>query len=533
MLKANNGKFLSASSGDKSLRCNMDSRELEGAFQATPLVDGNFIFQSVTSKLFWRRDTDNDDWIIADTKKEAALEDRFCHFNASRVSKNMITIRCVGYDSGLFVLRSDNENKLKAVSSSVDNAATHFTVYDGTSNKHIFNVKYLLGLAEVTDIRPLVVGQGSVVNNGGQNADLQVQVSFTESVSTSNRWMTSQTVGLETSLTVSAGIPEIASVEATVTVGVEKTTETELGKEMTNLLTFQSGYLIKDVPPGGEAKVAVECTRGKCRVPFTYSTKATRLDGIDTKVEDEIGGVYEGVSIFNVRGVISGSAPSKPAATSKPATGSGGLVGSVVSGTGTVERWSAFCDEGFLSEQLLRIHRREKSYLSLEGANRDLGARRTRKYPEDKTKISSHFQLRYAVSYQADFKFAGVGDSRVSWLPRRGSTQTMIQEKTTKNRRVKLTRSFLATLKLFPEWDPPLSRNTSDGKTAAMEPKTRPRRSKSSAGCSSRTRNQERWIDNGTLGNGAELGRCRWHCDFVRIWSCSWCLGAGTGARDV
>ncbi|XP_024540783.1 uncharacterized protein LOC112349858 [Selaginella moellendorffii] len=336
MLKANNGKFLSASSGDKSLRCNMDSRELEGAFQATPLVDGNFIFQSVTSKLFWRRDTDNDDWIIADTKKEAALEDRFCHFNASRVSKNMITIRCVGYDSGLFVLRSDNENKLKAVSSSVDNAATHFTVYDGTSNKHIFNVKYLLGLAEVTDIRPLVVGQGSVVNNGGQNADLQVQVSFTESVSTSNRWMTSQTVGLETSLTVSAGIPEIASVEATVTVGVEKTTETELGKEMTNLLTFQSGYLIKDVPPGGEAKVAVECTRGKCRVPFTYSTKATRLDGIDTKVEDEIGGVYEGVSIFNVRGVISGSAPSKPAATSKPATGSGGLVGSVVSGTGTV-----------------------------------------------------------------------------------------------------------------------------------------------------------------------------------------------------
>ena len=48
----------------------------------------------------------------------------------------------------------------------------------------------------------------------------------------------------------------------------------------------------------------VQCTTAKCRVPFTYTSKDTRIDGIDMPTVDNIDGIFEGVNAFNIRGVV-------------------------------------------------------------------------------------------------------------------------------------------------------------------------------------------------------------------------------------
>ena len=42
----------------------------------------------------------------------------------------------------------------------------------------------------------------------------------------------------------------------------------------------------------------------KCRVPFTYTSKDTRIDGIDMPSVKNIDGIFEGVNAFNIRGVV-------------------------------------------------------------------------------------------------------------------------------------------------------------------------------------------------------------------------------------
>ena len=48
----------------------------------------------------------------------------------------------------------------------------------------------------------------------------------------------------------------------------------------------------------------VQCTTAKCRVPFTYTSKDTRIDGIDMLSVENIDGIVEGVNAFNIPGVV-------------------------------------------------------------------------------------------------------------------------------------------------------------------------------------------------------------------------------------
>jgi hypothetical protein len=47
----------------------------------------------------------------------------------------------------------------------------------------------------------------------------------------------------------------------------------------------------------------VECTIAKCRIPFTYRSRDTRIDGIDMPFVSAVDGIFEGVNAFNVRGI--------------------------------------------------------------------------------------------------------------------------------------------------------------------------------------------------------------------------------------
>jgi hypothetical protein len=47
----------------------------------------------------------------------------------------------------------------------------------------------------------------------------------------------------------------------------------------------------------------VECTIAKCRLPFTYTSRDTRIDGIDMASVSAVDGIFEGVNAFDIRGI--------------------------------------------------------------------------------------------------------------------------------------------------------------------------------------------------------------------------------------
>ncbi len=54
-----------------------------------------------------------------------------------------------------------------------------------------------------------------------------------------------------------------------------------------------------------QARVKVQCQKAKCRVPFTYTMKDTRIDGVDLPYEDRIDGIYEGANAFDIMAIAS------------------------------------------------------------------------------------------------------------------------------------------------------------------------------------------------------------------------------------
>ena len=55
----------------------------------------------------------------------------------------------------------------------------------------------------------------------------------------------------------------------------------------------------------------VQCTTAKCHVPFTYTSKDTRIDGVDMPPTENIDGLFEGVNAFNIRGIVTTVKPNE------------------------------------------------------------------------------------------------------------------------------------------------------------------------------------------------------------------------------
>ncbi|EFJ32068.1 hypothetical protein SELMODRAFT_408499 [Selaginella moellendorffii] len=131
-------------------------------------------------------------------------------------------------------------DSLCAIADSINDKETH--------------LEYLLELAEMREIEALVVGRSYLKNNGDKTADLQAQRGRTY----------------------------------------------EFGKATQNAIQFQSTVTVKDFKQNGKVNVTFECTKAKCRIPFTYKTRSTRLDGVDLPATEEIDGIFEGVLVYNI-----------------------------------------------------------------------------------------------------------------------------------------------------------------------------------------------------------------------------------------
>ncbi|EFJ32069.1 hypothetical protein SELMODRAFT_408502 [Selaginella moellendorffii] len=301
MFKGGNNKFMCvhAERGQEIwLQFNLENNpDLYAAFEVVPTVDGNVAMCSIKRDRFWRL---SPNWIWADIERSKALTTPACLFEPIKLSDKLVAFRST-VNQKLCKRYTDYwVSSLCAIADSINDKETHLEVSKAVSHTSIFDVKYLLELAEVREIEALVVGRSYLKNDGEKTADLQAQVTLSQTLTTSQTWSTSDTFSMNTSVSLTAGKPEVASATFTLTIGTETTKTYEFGKATQNAIQFQSTVTVKDVKPNEKANLTFECTKAKCRIPFTYKTRSTRLDGVDLPATEEIDGIFEGVLVYNV-----------------------------------------------------------------------------------------------------------------------------------------------------------------------------------------------------------------------------------------
>ncbi|KAJ7289048.1 hypothetical protein O6H91_07G022300 [Diphasiastrum complanatum] len=292
------------------LKFNKPDERLSAAHEVIPLVDGNVMIRNININKFWRR---SPNWIWADADASDALRKIDCHFDVIKLSSTLVAFKSKA--NNLFLKRYSDywQDCLCAIGNNINDSTTRLVLSEALLSRRLFNIRYLLELAEVSNITPIIVGSGSMRNDTNLTTSMEVLVSITRTVSTSETWSISNTFSSSLTVGFSVGVPEVASVNGSVTIGHERTISTEMGKTAEEAVQFQTTYKVDDVPPRMEVKVTVECTTAKCRVPFTYSSSDTRVDGVDLPaVNNNVDGIFEGVSAFNIRGVVSEVGRSTP-----------------------------------------------------------------------------------------------------------------------------------------------------------------------------------------------------------------------------
>ncbi|CAM6016513.1 unnamed protein product [Sphagnum balticum] len=274
--------------------------DLSCIYEVAPLLDGSVSLRSIEVNRFFRL---SPNWIWADSTSPTSNVE--CHFEPVKLSNTMLALKSMVNNQ--FVKRYSDYWKdcLCAVGTSVNDSYTHLTMIEAVKSRTLSNIRYLLDFAEISDIELIMVGQGALQNDTLNPADLQVTVTLTQSVTVSQSWSNSVTVSLEVMTKFAAGVPLVGSVSGEITVGSSYTHTSEFGSTTENSVEFQTQFTVPGVPSGRTARVKVQCQKAKCRVPFTYTIKDTRIDGVDFPTEDRIDGICEAANVFDVNGIAS------------------------------------------------------------------------------------------------------------------------------------------------------------------------------------------------------------------------------------
>lgn len=127
--------------------------------------------------------------------------------------------------------------------------AKRLSVHEAALSRRLFNIKYLLKLAEVTDIEPVLVGSCTMFNNIDLTTELEVQVTLVQEVINSQIWSTCSTFSTFFTVGFSVGVPQVASKNGSISVSHECTISATMGTTITKALQFQTTYRVKAVPP--------------------------------------------------------------------------------------------------------------------------------------------------------------------------------------------------------------------------------------------------------------------------------------------
>ncbi len=184
--KGDNDKFMAnySESGHYWQKFHKENADLSCIYEVAPLLDGSVSLSSIEVNRFLRL---SPNWIWADSTSPTSND---CHFEPVKLSNTMLALKSMVNNQ--FVKRySDYWNDcLCAVGTSVNDLYTHLTMIEAVKKRTLSNIRYLLDLAEISDIELIMVGEGALKNNTLNPADLQVTVTLTRSVT--EWWPSSQ-----------------------------------------------------------------------------------------------------------------------------------------------------------------------------------------------------------------------------------------------------------------------------------------------------------------------------------------------------
>ncbi len=247
MFKSDNDKFM-ANHWERQYcwpKIHKSSSDLSCVYEVAPLLDGSLSLRSIDVDRFLRR---SPNWIWADSTCPISNVD--CEYEPVKLSNTMLALKSMANNQYLKRYTNYWRECLCAVGTSVDDPTTHLIMSESVSNRTLSNIRYLVGLAETSDIELLLVGGGALQNNTPNPADLEVAVTLKQSVTEHKSWSKSVTLSLGVMTKFQAGVPFVCCVSGEITVSSSYTHTSEFGTSTENSVEFQTTYTVPQVPPG-------------------------------------------------------------------------------------------------------------------------------------------------------------------------------------------------------------------------------------------------------------------------------------------
>ncbi|CAI0557617.1 unnamed protein product [Linum tenue] len=159
--------------------------------------------------------------------------------------------------------------------------------------REIYDVAFRVPDARIYDENIIVAATGHVRNEGPNLLNQKLTIKYTDTKS--HMWQGNVTLKLGVKITVKTGIPML--VAGGIEISADASRSTTWGDTETSSTEVTSEYDAV-VSPHTLMTVNVVATRGVCDVPFSYTQRDLRLDGI-TVVTYPDDGLFTGVNSFN------------------------------------------------------------------------------------------------------------------------------------------------------------------------------------------------------------------------------------------
>ncbi|EHA8587914.1 hypothetical protein COCNU_scaffold003582G000010 [Cocos nucifera] len=291
--KGDNEKYLKSDwiEGHEYLQFSSDDRnEIATAYEVTMNPDGHLRIMSKLFGKFWRR---SPNWIWADST-DTVGNDIDTLFWPVKVYDNTIALRNAGNNN--FCKRLTTEGKTGCLNAAVSTITTEarLQVEELVFERQIFDVKYHLEDARISDERATLAGFGVGTNDSEEPATLAIRVAYQDSSSFTFSNSLSITTGVKT--TVQTGFARI--VEGKIEVSAELTVSLEWNRTTTETKSAEVTYTAA-VPARSKARVNYLATQGTCTIPFSYTQKEKSSSDGSFVTTDKIDGVYTGVNYYS------------------------------------------------------------------------------------------------------------------------------------------------------------------------------------------------------------------------------------------
>lgn len=290
--KGDNGKYLTAVSneGHPYLQFSSDDpNEDRSGYQVQLHPRGYLRIKSDYFNNFWRR---SPNWIWADSSETSGDNDTL--FWPVKLDDSTIALRNRGNDNFCKPLSVEGKTDCLNAAVATITKEARLGVSELAQDRKVYNVTYQMEDARIYDQKPYLAEKTTAINNGDEEAQIGVSVTYEDQSSHSFTRSLSVTTGVNITIEADVLGIEKGAVEFMFSV----TGEYEWGDTTTTTKSVQATGSVS-VPAKSKAVVSYVGTQGTCDVPFHYSQSYTSTTDGRIHTGDEVDGIFTGVNCYD------------------------------------------------------------------------------------------------------------------------------------------------------------------------------------------------------------------------------------------